>query len=122
MKAAIILTALCCAAPARAQVPTQPVMDESILVGTSARASKVIGSKIYRGDTIIGEIKDVLIDLNHATVPAVIIAMGGGLLSVHEKQVAVPAASLKVGKEARFSIELTEDQLKAAPAFDPSKL
>ena len=67
--------------------------------------------------TAIGMVNDIEI-----MIAAVIIAMGGGLLSVHEKQVAVPAALLKVGKEARFSIELTEDQLKAAPAFDPSKL
>lgn len=107
--------------PAPAQTPSSVFVDPSILTGMSARASKVIGSKVYRGDTTVGEIKDVLLDLNHATVPAVIISTGG-LLGMNEKQVAVPAAAIKVGKEARFTIDLTEDQLKAAPAFDPGKL
>lgn len=125
--ASIILTALLgvTAALAQAPAPSPPVppalMDESILTGTSARASKLIGSKVYRGDTVVGEIKDVLLDLNHATISAVIIA-SGGLLGVNEKQVAIPAAMIKVGKEARFTTDLTDDQLKAAPAFDASKL
>ena len=117
----VILLALLCVTPVHAQSPAPPVMDESILVGTSARASKVIGSNVYRGDTQVGVIKDVLLDLNHATVPAVLIGFGG-LLGINEKQIAVPAAMLKIDKEARFTIDLTEDQLKAAPAFDPSKL
>jgi hypothetical protein len=29
----------------------------------SARASKIIGSKVYKGDTSIGQIEDVLVDL-----------------------------------------------------------
>ncbi len=36
----------------------------------SARASKVIGSKVYNGDTWIGQIEDVLVDLDNAGVPA----------------------------------------------------
>lgn len=104
------------------QAQQQPALvDPSIFTGTSARASKIIGAKVYRGGKALGEIKDVLVDLNHATVPAVIISMSG-LLGMNEKQVAIPAAMVKVGKEANFTIDLTEDQLKAAPAFDPSKL
>lgn len=105
-----------------AQKPEQQALvDPSILTGTSARASKIIGAKVYRGGKALGEIKDVLVDLNHATVPAVIISMSG-LLGMNEKLVAVPAAMIKVGKEATFTVDLTEDQLKAAPDFDPSKL
>ena len=108
------------AQPAPAQSGTQFV-DQSLLTGTSARASKIIGSKLYRGDTVVGDIKDVLLDLNHALVSAVIISTSG-LLGINEKQIAVPAAAIKVGKEARFTTDLTEEQLKAAPAFDPGKL
>jgi len=124
MKAApFILTALLCVTAVRAQTPApaQALMDESILTGTSARASKVIGGKVYRGDTVVGEIKDVLLDLNHATISAVLLGTGG-LLGINEKQVAIPAAMIRVGKEARFTVDLTDEQLKAAPAFDPSKL
>jgi len=108
------------AKPAEAQQP-QALVDPSILTGTSARASKVIGSKVYHGGKQVGEIKDVLVDLEHATVSAIIISMSS-LLGMNEKQVAVPAAMIKVGKEATFTIDVTEDQLKAAPAFDSSKL
>jgi hypothetical protein len=76
---------------------------------------------VYRGANAVGDVKDVLVDLEHATVPAVIISISG-LLGINEKLVAVPAAMIKVGKEAHFTIDLTEDQLKAAPAFDPNKL
>jgi sporulation protein YlmC with PRC-barrel domain len=130
--ALIIAIALVCVPPSvRAQQPQtpqqpqqeqQPKIPQSLGVDdSSARASKVIGAKVYRGDNAVGEIKDVLLDLNHATIPAVILSIGG-LLGINEKQVAVPPAMIKVGKEARFTIDLTEDQLKAAPPFDPSKL
>ena len=109
------------AQPAPAQSGQTQFVDQSLLTGTSARASKVIGSKLYRGDTVVGDIKDVLLDLNHALVSAVIISTSG-LLGINEKQIAVPAAAIKVGKEARFTTDLTEEQLKAAPAFDPGKL
>ena len=44
--------------------PTTPIagIDEAALTG-SARASKLIGSKVYKGDTSIGQIEDVLVDL-----------------------------------------------------------
>jgi hypothetical protein len=42
--------------------------------GKSARASKLIGSKVFQGDTSIGQIEDVLVDLDHATVTAMILS------------------------------------------------
>lgn len=107
--------------PATQQQPAPGLVDENSLTGTSARASKLIGAKVYRGADSVGEIKDVLVDLDHATVPAVILSISG-LLGMNEKLVAVPPAMIKVGKEAHFTVDFTEDQLKAAPAFDPSKL
>jgi hypothetical protein len=41
-------------------------------LASSARASKLIGSKVYNGDTSIGAIEDVLVDLDHATVTALV--------------------------------------------------
>jgi hypothetical protein len=100
---------------------TTPVgMDSAALAG-SARASKVIGSKVYKGDTAIGQIEDVLITFDRATVTAVVLSVGG-FLGMHEKLVAVQASQIKVSSEARFTTDLTKDELANAPAFDFGKL
>jgi len=91
-------------------------IDDAALAG-SARASKLIGSKVYKGDTSIGQIEDVLVDLDHASVTAVILSVGG-FLGIGDKLVAVPVNQLKVGREAKFTTDLTKDQLANAPAFD----
>jgi len=85
-------------------------------VARSARASKIIGSKVYQGDTSIGSIEDVLVDLDRGTAPAVVLSVGG-FLGVGEKLVAIPVGQIKVGSEAKFTTDLTKDQLKNAPAF-----
>jgi len=94
-------------------------IDDTVLAG-SARASKLIGSKVYNGDTSIGQIEDVLVDLGHATVTAVILS-AGGVLGIGDKLVAVPVNQIKVGPEAKFTTELTKEQLLNAPAFDFGK-
>jgi sporulation protein YlmC with PRC-barrel domain len=95
-------------------------IDDVALAG-SARASKLIGSKVYKGDTSIGQIEDVLVDLDHATVTAVILSVGG-FLGIGDKLVAVPVNQIKVGREAKFTTDLTKEQLANAPAFDFGKL
>ena len=55
----------------------------------SARASKLIGSTVYTGDTSIGQIEDVLVDLDHETLAAVVLSVGG-FLGIGNKLVAVP--------------------------------
>jgi sporulation protein YlmC with PRC-barrel domain len=101
---------------------TMPIagIDDAALAG-SARASKLIGSKVYQGDTSIGQIEDVLVDLDHATVAAVILSVGG-FLGLGDKLVAVPVNQIKVGREAKFTTDLTKEQLASAPAFDFGKL
>jgi sporulation protein YlmC with PRC-barrel domain len=94
---------------------------DGVALARSARASKIIGSKVYKGDTSIGQIEDVLIDLDHATVAAVILSVGG-FLGLGDKLVAVPVSQIKVGTEAKFTTDLTKDQLSNAPAFDFAKL
>ncbi len=108
------------AAPAAPGQPSAlaPVggLDDTVL-GGSARASKLMGSKVYKGDTAIGQIEDVLVTLDHATVTAVILSVGG-FLGIGNKLVAVPVTQIRVGSEAKFTTDLTRDQLAAAPAFD----
>ena len=103
----------------QAMTPIAGIDDEAL--SGSARASKLISSKVYTGDTSIGQIEDALLDPDHATVTAVILSVGG-FLGIGEKLVAVPVSQIKVGKEARFTTELTKDQLANAPAFDFAKL
>lgn len=106
---------------ARPQVTT-PIfgIDDTAFVG-SARASKLIGSKVYTGDTSIGQIEDILVTLDHATVTAVILSVGG-FLGIGDKLVAVPVNRIRVGPEARFITDLTKEQLANAPVFDFAKL
>jgi hypothetical protein len=94
--------------------------DDAALAG-SARASKLIGSTVYRGDTSIGTIDDVLVDLDHATLKALVLSVGG-FLGIGNKLVAVPVSQIKLRTEAKFTTELTKEQLTRAPAFDPSRL
>jgi sporulation protein YlmC with PRC-barrel domain len=103
----------------KTQTPISGI-DDAALAG-SARASKLINSKVYKGDTSIGQIEDVLVDLDHATVTAVILSVGG-FLGIGDKLVAVPVNQLKVGSEAKFTTDLTKEQLADAPAFDFGKL
>ena len=81
---------------AKAQATT-PIfgIDDAAFVG-SARASKLIGSKVYRGDTAIGQIDDVLMALDQATVTAIILSVGG-FLGIGDKLVAVPLKQIRVG-------------------------
>jgi hypothetical protein len=57
-------------------------------------------------------IEDVLFSLDHATVTAVVLSVGG-LLGLREKLVAIPVSQIKVSSEAKFTTELTKEQLAA---------
>jgi PRC-barrel domain len=56
---------------------------------TFAKGQKLISSKVYMGDTAIGQIEDLLVALDQATVTAVILSVGG-FLGIGDKLVAVP--------------------------------
>ena len=87
----------------------------------SARASKLIGSKVYQRDTSVGQIEDVLVDLDRATIMPVILSVGG-FLGLGDKLVAVPVNQIQLGSEPRFTTELTKEQPGSAPAFDFTRL
>jgi len=107
---------------ATAPTTASPIMGiEGTAFAGSARASKIIGSKVYKGDTAVGQIEDVLISLDHASVTAVVLSVGG-FLGLREKLIAVPVSQIKVSSQAKFTTELTKEQLAAAPAFDFGKL
>src|SRR5579872_3232166 len=103
-------------APTEAKATTALPGIDAAALAQSARASKLIGSKVYKGDAAIGQIEDVLVELDHGTAPAIILSVGG-FLGVGEKLVAVPVSQIKLGSEAKFVTDLTKDQLTKAPAF-----
>jgi sporulation protein YlmC with PRC-barrel domain len=82
-----------------------------------ARASMVIGSKVYSGDTVIGSIEDVVFDLDRGSVLAVIVSVGG-FIGIGEKLIALQPGQVRAGSEARFTADLTKEQIAAAPAFE----
>jgi hypothetical protein len=101
--------------------PTIPIPGiDNAGLAASARASKLIGSRVYQGDSIIGQIEDILVDLDHSTLVAVVLSVGG-FLGVGDKLVAVPVNQIKVGTEAKFTTDLTKEQIANAPAFDFGK-
>ena len=69
---------------------------------------------MYKGDTAVGPIGDVLIFLDYANVTAVVLSVDG-FLGLREKLIAVPVSLIKVSSEAKFTTELTKEQLAAAP-------
>ena len=85
---------------------------------TSAiRASKVIGTTVKdsSGDRI-GEVKDVVLDKQSNNILFGVVS-AGGVLGMGEKYHPVPWAALDYDKsEDAYIINLTKDQLKAAPA------
>lgn len=95
-------------------------LDEATLA-RSARATKLIGSHVYAGDSDVGKISDLLIDREHAAVTAAILSVGG-VLGVGDKLVAIPINQIKIDGEARFVIAQSKQDLEKAPAFDVAKL
>jgi sporulation protein YlmC with PRC-barrel domain len=100
--------------------PLARTVDDPTLA-RSARASKLIGSHVYASDANVGRIEDILIDPERAAVTAAIVSVGG-FLGLGEKLIAIPLARIKVGAEARFTINMSPEELRNAPAFDFAKL
>jgi sporulation protein YlmC with PRC-barrel domain len=107
--------------PGTPQATTPIAGIDNAALAASARASKLIGTKVYQGDSTIGQIEDILVDLDRSTLVAVVLSVGG-FLGVGEKLVAVPVNQIKVGTEAKFTTDLTKEQIANAPAFDFGKL
>jgi sporulation protein YlmC with PRC-barrel domain len=143
IRATLTALALCCAVLTGAQAQTAPSdttaaapdtaapqipaaapavggIDDDALA-RSARASKLIGSDLYSAGESVGKIDDLLVDREHATVTGVIVAVGG-LLGIGEKRIAIPITAIKLGNEAKFTVDMSKDDLKNAPVFDYAKL
>ena len=101
--------------PLAAQTPNFiPEQNQSEVLGTD-----FVGTQIVSKDNQpLGKIANLVFDQSGHIELAVIGV--GGFLGIGEKEVAVPFDSLKsdvVNNKHVFSVDLTKDQLKAAPTF-----
>jgi sporulation protein YlmC with PRC-barrel domain len=79
--------------------------------------SKVIGAKVSgaKGEDL-GEIKDVVIDMQGGKVHAAVLEFGG-VLGMGEKNYAFPIKQLKQGKGNQFTLGVDKEKLKNAEGF-----
>jgi sporulation protein YlmC with PRC-barrel domain len=108
--------------PAIAEAPAYKE-DVNVLPGAqghskSWRASQVIGVNVKNAtDEVIGDVKDIVIDMTSGEVLAVIISTGG-FLGIGESLSAVPVSVLRYDDRAEgFKTKLTKQQLENAPQF-----
>jgi sporulation protein YlmC with PRC-barrel domain len=95
----------------------EPVEMPTGLQPTESRARKLIGSDVYGPDnSVIGTVRDLIIEMD-GRISAYVVSIGG-FLGIGAHRVAVPAAEVKLGEDGRLTVNLTRDQLAAAPEFD----
>lgn len=82
-------------------------------------ASSLIGDDVYNMEGAkLGDIKELMIDLDSGKVCYAVLSFGG-FLSLGEKLFALPWSALTVDtKNKRFVIDADEERLKNAPGFD----
>ena len=82
-------------------------------------AAKIIGNKVVNreGDQL-GNIKDLMIDLDDAQIAYAVLSFGG-LLGLGDKLFAIPLDALTFGTEDHTVIlDMDKEVLKNAPGFD----
>jgi len=82
-------------------------------------ASKLIGNKVINRDgEQLGNIKDLMIDLDDAQIAYAVLSFGG-LLGLGDKLFAVPLEALIFsGKDNTVILDVDKEVLKNAPGFD----
>ncbi|HEX7967183.1 MAG TPA: PRC-barrel domain-containing protein, partial [Stellaceae bacterium] len=106
---------------ASAEKPSPVAALDDATLARGGRATKLIGSHVYVQDSDAGKIADILIDRERAAVTAAILSVGG-FLGIGEKLVAVPITDIKIDSEARFTLDMSRDDLKNAPTFDFARM
>lgn len=112
--AALMIAISPLAAETTAPVNFVPEQNQSEVLGTD-----FIGTQVVSKDKQpLGKIANLVFDQNGRIELAVLSI--GGFLGIGDKEVAIPFAALtsdQLNKKHVFLIDLTKDQLKAAPAF-----
>lgn len=90
---------------------------------TAILSSKVKGTAVYNsGGDKIGHIEDIVLDKESDHI--MFAALGfGGVLGMGEKYAPVPWSLLNYSKDkGGYVVPMSEDQIKAAPAYDLKEL
>lgn len=90
---------------------------------TAIRAKKVIGTAVKdQGGKKIGEIEDVVLDKTSNNIMFAAVSFGG-FLGVNEKYHPIPWSMLTYDKdESSYVVNVTKEQLQAAPADSIAEL
>ena len=84
---------------------------------SNARTSQLIGMEVTdRQGKDIGEIEDVVIDLQGGKVHAAVLSFGG-FMGIGEKQFAFPVSELKPGKEDKLTMDIDRQKLENREGF-----
>lgn len=83
------------------------------------KGSDVVGLDLHnRNDEDLGEVEDLMIDVNSGRCAYAVIAYGG-VAGIGEKLFAVPWQALSYdAQDTKFVIDINKDKLKNAPGFD----
>lgn len=83
------------------------------------RASDLIGTDVRnQQDEKLGEIKDVMVDLQSGQAPFAVIS-SGGFFGVGDRMLAIPTTTLSQNAgQDQFVLSMDRERLKAAPSFD----
>lgn len=82
-------------------------------------ASSIIGDKVHNHlDEDLGEIKEIMLDVNKGSIEYVVLEYGG-FLGMGSKFFAIPYSSLEIDtKEHAYILRQSKDVLEQAPGFD----
>jgi sporulation protein YlmC with PRC-barrel domain len=89
-------------------------------VKSNNKASSIIGMEVRnRQDEKLGEIKDVVLDLQTGKIGYVVLATGGGILGIGEKLLAIPASAFTPSEHRNnlLIIDATKGDIVDAPGI-----
>jgi sporulation protein YlmC with PRC-barrel domain len=83
-------------------------------------ADTLVGDDVYNLESEqVGEIKDIMLDMNSGKVRYAVLTVGGGFLGIGEKLFAVPWGALILdAQNKRFVLDVSRERLSGAPGFD----
>jgi sporulation protein YlmC with PRC-barrel domain len=82
------------------------------------KASGIIGMEVRnRQNEVLGEIKDLVLDINSGKVSYAVLGVGG-FLGIREKLIALPPSALQIEKDHSFLVlDADKSRIEAAPGF-----
>ncbi|HTG44454.1 MAG TPA: PRC-barrel domain-containing protein [Verrucomicrobiae bacterium] len=92
--------------------------DTSAKVRHSNKASGILGMEVRNRDNQkLGEIKDLVLDVNQGKVSYAVLAVGG-FLGVGEKLIALPPSALRAAEDGEYLVlNADKSKIQAAPGF-----